>query len=385
MTKSAEEFAKLLTKSIRAIAAHQSVRIQDIQQEIGQAAGRRGGTAIEHWRKGYFPRRTRDVEKLTHELAQRGGFINREEAEQFLLSAGYPDAAQLSNQLFPQENQPLDGEISPFIIGWPIIEPRHFFGRDYEVKLIFDLLRRPPMQNIALIGARRSGKTSLLHYLKNIPTASPESLRPNQWGNRLPNPEQYQWVFVGFEDPRMGIRVRLFRHLLDGLGIPAQVDNLYDFLDAISENLARPSIILLDDIGAGLAAPELDQEFWWSLRSLSSNQTQGKLAFILTASQSPQQLAEKHGKPSPFFNIFGHLLTLGPLTENEARELMLSSPHPFNEIDKAWILAQSGGWPTPLQILCHLRLVALEHGQQDDSWQAEALQQIAPLQSLTNS
>jgi hypothetical protein len=88
----------------------------------------------------------------------------------------------------------------------------------------------------------------------------------------------------------------------------------------------QPSVVLLDEIGAALAAPELDQEFWWSLRSLGSNQTGGRLAFVLTAHELLARLAQAQGKPSPFFNIFGHTLLLGALSEAEAHELIASSP-----------------------------------------------------------
>jgi hypothetical protein len=100
----------------------------------------------------------------------------------------------------------------------------------------------------------------------------------------------------------------------------------------------------MDEIGAGLASPELDQQFWWSLRSLGSNYTNGKLGFVLTAQATPALLAHEYGKPSPFFNIFGHTLKLGPLSEPEARELLASSPRPFTPADVEGV-EQSGCWP----------------------------------------
>ncbi|MEC4815964.1 MAG: hypothetical protein SAK29_22225 [Scytonema sp. PMC 1069.18] len=56
-------------------------------------------------------------------------------------------------------------ETSPFIIGSSITHPRHFFGREKELKRLFNLLKRHPLQNAAIIGKRRIGKTSILHYL----------------------------------------------------------------------------------------------------------------------------------------------------------------------------------------------------------------------------
>jgi polynucleotide 5'-kinase involved in rRNA processing len=71
-------------------------------------------------------------------------------------------------------------ERSPFITGIQITDYRYFFGRNYELKRLFNLLKRHPLQNAAIIGKKRSGKTSLLHYLKNITTTPTADLRLNQ-------------------------------------------------------------------------------------------------------------------------------------------------------------------------------------------------------------
>jgi hypothetical protein len=89
-------------------------------------------------------------------------------------------------------------------------------------------------------------------------------------------------------------------------------------------------------------------------------------------------------KPSPFFNIFGHVLNLEPFTEAEALELIASSPQAFENKDIEWILAQSGRWPALLQIFCQSRLTALKEGRHDDAWQAEALQRMKPYRYLLN-
>jgi hypothetical protein len=48
----------------------------------------------------------------------------------------------------------------------------------------------------------------------------------------------------------------------------------------------------------------------------------------------------------------------------------------------AWILDQSGRWPCLLQILCHVRLAALEAGETGDTWQEDGLRQMAPFRYL---
>lgn len=268
----------------------------------------------------------------------------------------------------------------PFIAGPPITHPAHFFGRERELKRIFHLLRGAPLQNAAIVGPRRSGKTSLLHYLKGVTTAVSPHLRPDQTQTWLPHPEQYRWVFIDFQDTRLGDPANLLPYLLGEMGLtaPAACD-LDHFLDIVSDELRQPTVILLDEIGVALQRyPLLDDAFWESLRSLATNQVGGQLAFILAAAESPDQLAGQSGHGSPFFNIFGYVAHLGPLSEEAARALIASSPLPFAPDDAAWILAESGRWPMCLQILCRERLLSLEEGESGDDWRVEALRQMAP-------
>ncbi len=275
-------------------------------------------------------------------------------------------------------------ETSPFITGSPITHPRHFFGRQKELKRLFDLLKRHPLQNAVIIGKRRIGKTSLLHYLKNITTTPPEQLRPSQKYDWLPHPENYKWIFVDFQDSRMASRERLLGYILECLNIKVPTPcNLDYFMDEVSDNLHNPTVILLDEIGVGLQrCPELDDEFWECLRSLATNHTRGNLAFILATHESPIELARNTGHSSPFFNIFGYSATLGALTEAEARELIASSPIAFAEEDVEWILQQSQRLPLLLQILCRERLFSLEDGETGDEWREEGLRQIEPFAHL---
>jgi len=275
-------------------------------------------------------------------------------------------------------------ETSPFITGNPITNPRCFFGREKELKRLFNLIKRQPLQNAAIIGKKRSGKTSLLQYLKNITTTPIEQLRPSQKSDWLAHPENYRWIFVDFQDSRLQNREGLLRYILESLkmAVPNPCD-LDRFMDVVSRNLHQPTVILLDEIGVGLQrCPELDDGFWESLRSLATNQTNGNLGFVLAAPESPLELASSTGHSSPFFNIFGYTTTLGAMTEVEARELIGSSPIPFSDEDIEWILTQSKYWPLLLQILCRERLFSLEDGETGDDWREEGLEQLKPFADL---
>jgi len=314
--------------------------------------------------------------------------ISRDTVRKFLngISIDYLNFVEISEKLgldwqkiaFKEEIKPPPP--SPFIIGAPITQPRYFFGRQYYLKRIFDLLKRHPLQNAAIIGKQRSGKTSLLHYLKSIITTPATQLRVNQKSDWLTHPDNYCWIFVDLQDARMQCREGFLGHILKCLEMPIPTPcNLEKFMDAVSGKVQKPTVILLDEIGVGLQrCPELDDAFWESLRSLATNHTQGNLAFVLATPESPIDLARHTGHTSPFFNIFGYSATLGALTELEARELIASSPIAFAEDDIKWILSQSGCWPILLQILCRERLFTLEDGEIGDNWREEGLQQIQP-------
>src|SRR5688572_23362441 len=347
-----ERFAQLLTEGVHRIRLRTSKTIRIVQDELGCVLGKNGGASIEYWRKGHLPATTTDIETLAREIVRRGG-MERNWLEEFLVSANYRHSAALCAEIFSATATPNSPALlldendtsipsNPFSIGPPILHPNRFFGRTDELKYLFGLWKHLPLQHVALLGLRRTGKTSLLHYLRQITTTPATQLRLGQRPDWLMLPEPYQWVFVDFQDARMSSQERLLRHLLSGLNLPIPATcDLANFMDIVSQNLRRPSIILMDELSAALASEELDQRFWWGLRSLVSNHTGGRLGIVLTSHEPPEDLANAEGKPSPFFNIFGHTYTLGPLREAEARELIASSSRPFALADVEWILAES--------------------------------------------
>jgi len=395
---SRRKFAQLLTEGIHRIRLRENKTVQIVQDELGYLLGREGGSAIEYWRKGHLPAKLAEIEMLAREMVQRGQ-LEAAWLEQFLQSAEHPQPARLQAELFPtaslnqaapvsalavENDLPLPETLPPFVAGPPITHPYQFFGRQRVLRRLFNLWQRPPLQNAALIGPRRSGKTSLLHYLKRITTTPAPYLRPDQRTGWLPNPGQYGWIFVDFQDPRLGTREGLMRYLLEQLHLPVPDPCTLDhFLDMLSDNLHTPTIILLDEIGVALQRyPELDDLFWEGLRSLATNQVGGNLAFVLAAPEAPAQLAQQSYLGSPFFNIFGYTAAIGPLTEAEAHALIANAPLPFPAADIDWILSQSKQWPILLQILCRERLLTLEEGETGTAWREDGLAQIAPFRYL---
>ncbi len=385
-------FSELLQRAIHRIAFLENKTRQAVFDEIGYALGRQGGSALQYWvYRQRIPARLEDVENLARVIARRNGWETDNDLRTFLDRGGHPGADSLTRQIFPVEpgeaSLPVENAArqAAFIVGPPILTPRQFFGRSRELRRIFTALNAALMQNVAITGLSRSGKTSLLHYLHKITRTPPADLRPGQYQAWLNEPQRYRWVYVDFQDPRVCHRDGLLHFILRQLNFPTPPTvDLIQFVDIVCRYLVNPTIILLDEIQIALSNPEFTQQFWWSLRSLSSNLTDGNLAFVIAA-QNKLPVLQDSSRPSPFLNIFGHLIHLAPLSDAEALELIASSPLPFPPQDVEWILTQSGRWPALLQILCSTRLVALEENQSGDAWKNDALANLQPYQYLLES
>jgi hypothetical protein len=388
MAPSPDQFAYWLTQAVHLIKAKEQKTIESIQDELAFALGRnKGGAAtIGHWRKGNLPADVQIVEQLASLLTQRGG-LSRRSCEQFLRSGGHLEAAAVADKLFPPTGpieRPASGarRLHPFVAYQPITEPSQFFGRARECRRIFAWWRHFPLQNVAVVGPRRSGRSSLLHYLKTINATPTGQLRPDQRNDWLPEAARYRWIYVDFFDARWRERDNLLRHLLIELGLtPPNLCTLATFMEAVHNGLHQPAIIMLDELSAALEMADYDLDFWRSMRALATSVTRGNLAFVITALDALQTLAAGYGKTSPFFNLFTSI-HLGPLTAAEAQELVAASPRSFPADDRDWIWFQSRGWPILVQVLCQTRLTALEEGSTDEAWKAEGMRQIEPYRYL---
>lgn len=329
-------------------------------------------TTIARWRreatKGQKQNKPDEEEPI--ERFARHYRLNTQELDDLLKSAG-----------FKTNNKAIDQQIiNPFITGQPV-RYGNFFGRKAILESLFSLWRgfpQTPMQNAAIIGDRRSGKTSLLMYLRDIVNAGEINgkLRENQKTDWLPKNKGYNFIFVDFQDARVCHKKRLLSYILQNMQLdvdPQKLtlddsDNvLVDFTDIVVDHLKKPTIILLDEFNAivNRCPDELDNNFWDALRSLSSNLLNPQyLGFVLAANERPEIIAKElhqleNFTVSPFFNIFGKTICLESLKRNEAEELIASSPRPFSQQDIDFICNITQCQPFYLQKACQTRLDAL--------------------------
>lgn len=381
MNKSPSRFKEVLEQAIYQIRTVSGRQIGAIEDELGYALDRNGADFIRYLRKGNIPAKLEDVERLAQELVNGRG-LDEAACQSFLASAGHPAAKKMTANLF-EDNKSQPDDISqphflkPFVVGPPIRHPQHFFGRTREMRRIFQALQ-PQFEHVAVIGDRRIGKTSLLQHLSQITISSPQEVRTNQHTDWLPNAQAYRWIYVDFQRTLMRQQEGLLQFLATQFNLPSQDKWSLDiFVEAlIDHGLSRPTVLMLDELGAGLTTSELDQSFWWGMRAILNDATNANLAILVAAHDDPTKLANDQGKASPFFNVFNSV-HLGPFTEGETLELIGSSPISFAEEDIAWILEQSERLPHRIQILCQARLNALEDGDQNEEWKNWGRSQIS--------
>jgi transcriptional regulator with XRE-family HTH domain len=245
------------------------------------------------------------------------------------------------------------------VVGIPVIKPYQFFGREALLRDIYWAWNKVVPESIIIVGPKRSGKTSVLNYLKNINHA--EYYRPDQpkgWPIDW-LPYHVQMAFIDFQDANMFQPESLMASILQQLNltIPSPCE-LTTFSSVLKNELIKPAVILIDNLEIGLKITALDEIFWRNMAFLGSHE---RLSFVATISQLPL-LVEGCDKSSSFFELFGHTLQLEAFTKDEARELFANSPESFSSSEIEKMLEESSCWPELLQKLCDTRLRKMSLG-----------------------
>ncbi len=247
---------------------------------------------------------------------------------------------------------------NPFFYGGAIEDPRYFVGRRAELARILALGASLPgqAQHVNVTGPRRIGKSSLLKMVQALaPARLPATVTVVYLdGQRYTTPEAFLLALgralgLNGTPDAQAIGFRLEARHRDGQGL----------------------LLLLDELEA-LVVHRFPNAFFERLRSWAGN----NLVALVVATHKPvAELVRVHGLTSPFFNLFGDVLELGPLTEAEAEELLARAAQaglPFREAEKArikaWARQGRGYHPAKLQLMAREVFWAKTQGTVD--WRA---------------
>jgi transcriptional regulator with XRE-family HTH domain len=237
---------------------------------------------------------------------------------------------------------------NPFIYGTPV-PPEKFYGRQREMGEVRDRIGSRVAQSINIVGFRRIGKTSLLHYIKG---------RPGEFVGA-----EYQPLIVSLDlsDSRFhrpeGITEGLRRGILEeqrGKEPWRASENenpwaVVDGLEALRDRGAR-LIVLLDEFEA-IATPgrvELFQGWGEDWRSKASA---GLLTLVVASKRPIGEVYQELGLTSPFGNIFSKTV-LGVLEGADWHRLVRDgfAGGKVDDVTMEWIDGLAGGWPFYVQM-----------------------------------
>lgn len=243
---------------------------------------------------------------------------------------------------------PVREGVNPFVVG-PAVMPEQFYGRAEQLRAIRDRIGGITPQCISIVGFRRSGKSSILRYVRErIHELCPSEQRP-------------LIVSCSLALPRIQTPEALYEHLRRGVeaatgcspwrreenGDPYALD---DGLQALRDQGLR-LIVLLDEFEAVQSRLAVFQDWGNDWRERAG--VQGHFALVIASLRHLDELYTTLGLTSPFGNIFT-VTELGALTEDEWQALVRDGFHStgsrLSEHDLALIDDLAGGLPYYTQL-----------------------------------
>ena len=218
----------------------------------------------------------------------------------------------------------MESGCNPFFHRGPVRQRDYFFNRQHEVGQALGLLRS--LQNVALVGQRRIGKTSLLFQLADPAIHSDHGLAPTKYlfvylnGEELTELSDGEIRSVMAEELAAALEVA--GHRGPDLTLPEGPVEYRTFRHVVKRLTQRGlKIVFCFDEFEGLGAnPHLGPSFFSSLRGLTG---QLDVAYV-TASRIPIHsvaYAQPETLSSPFFNTFVPLY-LGLFSDEDAQGLV---------------------------------------------------------------
>lgn len=267
---------------------------------------------------------------------------------------------------------------NPFFNRGPIQDERYFFGRKAQLQQLGALLGN--MQNCALVGLPKMGKTSLLLHLRRSSTMRRIGLDPSAYcltyisfeGRSDCTAQQFYHQLLG-ETYRQGQD----RPALAGRSLPLEGSLSYPQLQAAVEDLAPSGVrlvYLLDEIELTSLNPNFDLSFFSALRNFASQPN----AALVTSSERPlHELPEAQREVgSPFANVFTNV-RVGCFEREEARQLVSDlsarAERPLDD-EFDWIWDKTAGHPFWVQVLCSAALEGSRAGRMSEKACSYALE-----------
>jgi hypothetical protein len=252
--------------------------------------------------------------------------------------------------------------VNPFTYGNPISDPQRFFGRQREIEQVYSRLRNYEAESSSIVGERRIGKTSLLHYLKHPDVRHRYGVDDDhyifiysdlQMVDEKTTPSRLSQRFIHqfaqqCPDPEL-------KGMAEDLSKVEEIDNfaLADLFDSIDSKNFKV-IFLLDEFEKVTSNPNFTPDYFYGLRSLA---IQHNLTLITSSRSELIELTHSEAiRSSPFFNIFANI-NVRLFTEEEARELvrknLAGSDVQFSPAEFQEIFSLAGNHPFFLQAACH--------------------------------
>jgi len=217
----------------------------------------------------------------------------------------------------------------------PVCDPADFIGQSGLVRRVYSRIGAERPQSVAVIGGKKSGKTSLLTYLSDAGIAS----------RHLEKPEPYVFVSLHADRGMTDDPDSFLRSFAEGIPLNASTgSNRYEGIRKGIEDLhasGRRLIVFLDDFHFITSNERFPLEFFSFLRSMANNYN---LAYVTTSFLELQKLCvAKEVQESPFFNIFTNM-HLGMLSYEDAKILYIRLTGSGEEL-AARLAAWCGGSP----------------------------------------
>jgi hypothetical protein len=262
--------------------------------------------------------------------------------------------------------------MNPYPQSVAITEPSKFFGRENELRIIFENINRS--SNLSIVGARRFGKSSLRNIAIHPDTRGKYSLSPDCLlvapsfrSYRAQNPAEFFHTLrtSAWNAARLaGTPEPSFPFPEGALSLTEEQDLLSELLFHLCK-IGKNTCFLLDEaerlfLSSGLTSAEFD-----FLRQLADNDAGNRRACFIVFSRRALKEISKEAEASPFFNVFGRTIWLKNLDDAAALRL-ITEPCLGQEISlepyAADIIRVAGRQPLILQCACACAFETLRNG-----------------------